>query len=105
MWEPAARTPAARIKAVVSFSRRGVIQLGVCVAIQARMPVAAAPLTIAVAMHCMHMAARLAPQSKGGSATGTGVGEGAGYLSERFAEEERSGSGGSLKTFLRRGTE
>jgi len=50
---------------VASFSRPGVIQVGVWVAIQARIPVAAVPLTIAVAMHCMHMAARLAPQAQG----------------------------------------
>ena len=54
-WLPEARTPAARIAAVVSLRRRGVIQLGEWVAIQARIPVAAAPAVIALAMHCMHM--------------------------------------------------
>lgn len=54
-WLPDARTPAARIAAVVSFRRRWVIQLGERVAIQARIPVAAAPAVIALAMHCMHM--------------------------------------------------
>jgi hypothetical protein len=54
-WLPEARTPAARIAAVVSLRRRWVIQLGEWVAIQARIPVAAAPAVIALAMHCMHM--------------------------------------------------
>lgn len=40
---------------MVSFRRRWVIQLGEWVAIQARIPVAAAPAVIALAMHCMHM--------------------------------------------------
>jgi len=40
---------------VVSLRRRWVIQLGEWVAIQARIPVAAAPAVIALAMHCMHM--------------------------------------------------
>ncbi len=56
MWEPEARTPIARIAAVARFSLFGVIQLGLRVAIQARIPVVAAPAVIAVAMHCMHMA-------------------------------------------------
>jgi hypothetical protein len=54
-WVPAARTPAASRAAVASFKRRGVIQRGLRVASQARIPVAAAPVVIAVAMHCMHM--------------------------------------------------
>ncbi len=46
--------------AVASFRRRWVIQLGEWVAIQARIPVAAAPAVIALAMHCMHMAVNVA---------------------------------------------
>jgi hypothetical protein len=53
---PAARTPTLRSAAVATFSRRGFIQLGFRVANHARIPVAAAPVVIAVAMHCMHMA-------------------------------------------------
>ncbi|HEY1246912.1 MAG TPA: hypothetical protein VGF29_18980 [Hyphomicrobiaceae bacterium] len=53
---PAARTPTLRSAAVATFSRRGFIQLGLRVANHARIPVAAAPVVIAVAMHCMHMA-------------------------------------------------
>jgi hypothetical protein len=49
-------TPAARIATVTRFNRFGVIQLGLWVASQARIPVVAAPTVIAVAMHCMHMA-------------------------------------------------
>ena len=56
MWLPEARTPTVRIAAVASFSRRAVIQRGWWLAIQARIPVAAAPAVIADAMHCMHMA-------------------------------------------------
>lgn len=60
MWLPAARTPAVSMAAVASFIRRGVIQFGLWVASQVRIPVAAAPAVIADAMHCMHMMARLA---------------------------------------------
>jgi hypothetical protein len=56
-FEPAARTPMARIAAVAAFSLRGVIHLGERAANQTRPPVAAAPTVIAVAMHCMHIRA------------------------------------------------
>ena len=46
------------------FQPRAVIQRGLWVATQARIPVVAAPAVIALAMHCMHMGARLAPQPK-----------------------------------------
>jgi hypothetical protein len=40
---------------VVSFRRPDVIHDGWWAATQARIPVAAAPAVIALAMHCMHM--------------------------------------------------